>query len=182
MAAFRLREAVGRDAIALKFGIKDAVEEVSTNAVLADDRCDNGVLEVAFARSSTARKGLDAALPNDSLGTFDRAVKGTWVGRFHSDYGRFHETFLEVSTISNLSVVPFDFSTSYASPISTTVDEVVKHPKEFNHKIAYHRSEYMSDGTHGSMIFECNSSGVQTWQVHRRPSLSFPLWSWSTLS
>jgi hypothetical protein len=125
-------------------------------AVLADDHCANGVLQMTFLSRSTAQAGLNAAFPDDSLGTFDHATNGTWVGRFRSDYGKFHETFLEVRAITNLTVVPIDFSASDASPIHTTVDEIVNHPKQFDHKTVVLRSEYMSDGMHGSMVFDCN--------------------------
>jgi len=123
--------------------------------VLADDRCENGVMDVAFTRHTTAEKDLDSSIPRDSLGTFDHSVQAIWTVRFHSNHGKFHETFLDVQTITNLSVSPMDLFSSDASPISTSVDEIVSHPRVFNHKkVAFH-SEFMSDGMHGSMVFEC---------------------------
>jgi hypothetical protein len=133
---------------------------VISSAVLADDHCDHGVLEAELVWDSAADKELKAALSKDLFGTFGSAVTGTWVGRFHTNYGKSHGTFLEVRAITNLSVSPIDFSASEASPIPTTVEEIVNHPKEFAHKTVVFRSEYISDGMHGSMVFDCGSKGV----------------------
>jgi hypothetical protein len=126
---------------------------------LVDNHCDDSVLEVAIVWNSQAQAELKAALLKARLGSFGNVVSGTWVGRFHSNYGKFHGTFLEVRAIANLSVLPIDFSISDASPISTTLGEIVNHPKAFNQKTVVFRSELMSD-LHGSIVFECVSKGV----------------------
>jgi hypothetical protein len=126
---------------------------------LVDRHCDDRPLEAQILWGSNARAELDAALSKDSLGTFGSAVTGTWVGRFHSDYGKFHERFLEVRAITNLSASPIDFSISDASPIPTTVGEIVNHPRALDHKTVVFRSEFLSDGMHGSIVFECGAGG-----------------------
>lgn len=128
--------------------------------VIADGHCEDGALGVAFANHTDAEKYLDSSIPSDSLGTFDHSVQATWTGRFHANYGKFHETFLDVQGITNLSVEPIDFSKSDASPIRTSIEEVVTHPLLYNHQtIAFH-SRFESDGTHGSMVFECGSGNT----------------------
>lgn len=128
--------------------------------VLADDRCEAGVVDVTFAKRTGAERYLDSSVPNDSLGTFDHSVQATWIGQFHANYGKFHATFLEIQRIKNLSVTLVDFSRSDASPISTSIEEVVNHPRVYNHKtIAFH-SRFESDGRHGSMVFECGTGDI----------------------
>jgi hypothetical protein len=128
--------------------------------VIADDRCEAGVVDVTFANHGGAERYLESSIPSDSLGTFDHSVQATWTGRFHADYGKFHETFLDVQGIANLSVTPVDFSKSDASPIPTSIEEIVTHPRVFNHQtIAFH-SQFESDGMHGSMVFECGSGNI----------------------
>lgn len=128
--------------------------------VIADDRCEAGVLDVAFAEHADAEKRLNSAIPDDSLGTFDHSVQATWIGRFRASHGKFHETFLDIQRITNLTVTPVDFSKSDASPISTTIEDVVTHPRVYNHKtIAFH-SRFESDGMHGSMVFECGVGNI----------------------
>jgi hypothetical protein len=127
--------------------------------VLADDRCEAGVVEVTFADHRVAER-LDSSMPSDSLGTFDHSVQATWIGQFHANHGKFHATFLEVQRTTNLSVTAVDFSKSDASPISTGIEEVVTHPRVYNHKtIAFH-SRFESDGMHGSMVFECGTGNI----------------------
>jgi hypothetical protein len=124
--------------------------------VIADDRCEAGVVEVIFAKQIDAERYLDSSIPRDSLGTFDHSVQATWTGRFHANYGKFHETFLDVREITNLSVASINFSKSDASPIPTSIEEVVTHPRVFNHQtIAFHSR--FEKGMHGSMVFECGS-------------------------
>jgi hypothetical protein len=128
--------------------------------VIVDDRCEAGVVDVAFAEHTDAERQLDSSIPNDSLGTFDHSVQATWIGQFYANHGKFHETFLDVQRIANLSVTPVDFSKSDASPISTSIEEVVTHPRVYNHKtIAFH-SRFESDGMHGSMVFECGTGNI----------------------
>lgn len=127
--------------------------------VIADDRCKAGVVDVAFAHAE-AEKRLNSAIPDDSLGTFDHSVQAIWIGKFRANHGKFHETFLDIQDITNLTVTPVDFSKSDASPISTTIEEVVTHPRVYNHKaIAFH-SRFESDGMHGSMVFECSTGNI----------------------
>lgn len=128
--------------------------------VIADDRCETGVVDVTFAKHSDVERYLNSSIPSGSLGTFDHSVQAIWTGQFHTNYGKFHETFLDVQRMTNLSVKPVDFSMSGGAPISTSIEEVVTHPRIFNHKtIAFH-SRFESDGMHGSMVFECGSGDV----------------------
>jgi hypothetical protein len=133
----------------------------SHGAVLADDRCEVGVVDVTFVWNSKAKRELDSSIPGDSLGTFDHSVQGTWTGRFHTNYGKFHETFLDVQTITNLSVTPVDFSTSDSSPIVTSIEEVVTHPRMFDHKTISFHSRIESDGMHGSWVSECGHANTE---------------------
>lgn len=129
-------------------------------AVLADDRCEAGVVDVTFANRGGAERYLDSSIPSDSLGTFDHSVQATWTGRFHADYGKFHETFLDVQGIANLSVTPVDFSKTDASPIPTSIEGIVTHPRVFNHQTVAFHSQFESDGMHGSIVFECGSGNI----------------------
>lgn len=90
--------------------------------VIADDRCEAGVVDVAFA-GTNAEKRLNSAIPDDTLGTFDHSVQATWIGNFRANHGKFHETFLDVQRITNLTVTPVDFLKSDASPISATIED-----------------------------------------------------------
>jgi hypothetical protein len=129
-------------------------------AVLADDHCDKGAIELVFPWNSPAKEPLKAALSKDSRGNFGSSVTGTWVGRFHSDYGKFHDMFLEATAVSDLALFPIDFSTGDASPISTTIEEILKRPKESSHKTVVFRSQFESDGMHGSWVSYCESERV----------------------
>ena len=55
--------------------------------VIADDRCEAGVVDVTFANHGGAERYLESSIPTDSLGTFDLCVQAIWTGRFHADYG-----------------------------------------------------------------------------------------------
>jgi hypothetical protein len=128
--------------------------------VLADDHCDAGVVNVAFARHTDIDKRLTTSIPETSLGTFDHSVNAAWIGRFHAKYGKFHETFFEVERIANFKVAAIDFSESDASPISASIEEVVTHPRVFNHKTIAFRSRFESDGMHASLLFECGAGNI----------------------
>lgn len=128
--------------------------------MIADDRCEAGVVDVTFANHGGAERYLESSIPTDSLGTFDLCVQAIWTGRFHADYGKFNETFLDVQGIANLSVTPVDFLKSDASPIPTSIEEIVTHPRVFNHQTITFHSQFESDGMHGSMVFECGSGNI----------------------
>jgi hypothetical protein len=138
--------------------------------VIVDEHCENGIVEISFMKHTTSEDELETAIPRNSLGTFDHTVTGTWIGRFHSNYGKFHETFLDVQAIRHLTVSPIDFSSSDASPIRTTLKDIVAQPKVFDRKTVVVDAEFMTDAMHGSMVFECGAHGMGPGILIRRIS------------